>query len=206
MRKYNFFVDLDKEERWLNELAGQGHLLSGKLGISYRFESGEPGSAVFRIDYRMFKRAADFEDYRMLFEDSGWQHIKGTKSSGAQYFRKRTTDLNEDIFSDADSKAGRFKRLSEMWQSIATSYIPIFVALLLTDVIDPSVLLHPADLYYTPGLWDKSGSDFWSSFLFETPFAFFRGAVWLIFPVAIVLAIIFSVKSRMQYNSTMSKS
>lgn len=205
MRKYKFFVNLEKEERWLNELAQQGHLLSAKSGVSYDFVAGEPGSAVFRIDYRMFRRAADFEDYRILFEDSGWQHIGGTKSSGAQYFRRRTTDLNEDIFSDTDSKAGRFKRLSEMWMSLAASYIPIFVVLLLTDVIDPSVLLHPADLYYTQGLWDKTGADFWGSFLFETPFAFFRGGVWLFFPIAIIIAFIFSAKAKLQYNTTMGK-
>lgn len=205
MRKYKFFVNLEKEEQWLNELAAQGYLLASKSGIRYGFVSGEPGSAVYRIDYRTFKRAADFEDYRMLFEDSGWQHIAGTKGSGAQYFRKRTADLSEDIFSDTDSKAGRFKRLSEMWLSLATSYIPLFVVLLLTDIIDPSVLLHPADLYYTPGLWEKSGWAFWGSFLFETPFAFFRGAAWLFFPVAIIIAFIFSAKARMQYNTTISK-
>lgn len=205
MRKFKFFVNLDKEEEWLNELAAQGHLLSGKSSGIYRFESCEPGSAIIRIDYRTFKNRADFEDYRMLFEDSGWKHVAGTKSSGTQYFRKMTTDQSEDIFSDANSKAWRFKRLSEMWSSLAATYIPLFTVLLLTDVIDASVLLRPADLYYTPGLWEKSGADFWGAFLFETPFALFRGVLWLILPVAILLSILFSIKARMQFNRTAEK-
>lgn len=205
MRKYKFFVDLAKEEQWLNEMAAQGYILAGKTGGSYRFESGEPGSFVLRIDYRAFKHAADFEDYRLLFEDSGWQHIAGTKSSGAQYFLKKTADQSEDIFSDADSKAGKFKRLSEMWFSLAVCFLPILTALVMAGNIDLTAFLQPAKLYYTPGLWDKTGADFWGAFLFETPFALLRGFIWLILPVSIVLYAVFAAKARNQYNKTLNK-
>ncbi|RJE83975.1 DUF2812 domain-containing protein [Paenibacillus sp. 1011MAR3C5] len=201
MRKLNYFVDLEKEEQWLNDMARQGYILSRK-SIGYEFEPAKPGLDVaIRIDYRTFRRASDFEDYRALFEDCGWAHIAGTRSSGAQYFKKTGTDTEDDIFSDLDSKAGRYKRLADMWTSLAACFIPLFVVLITTNSIDLAVFLNPKALYYTPGLWEKEGAAFWGSFLFETPFALGRGFLWMTIPIMIALASLFSYKAKKQYDS-----
>ncbi|NOU91791.1 DUF2812 domain-containing protein [Paenibacillus sp. LMG 31456] len=201
MRKFKFFTNFDKEEKWLNEMAKQGYQFK-KKSIGYEFQPSKPENAAIKIDYRTFKKKADFEDYCALFEDSGWKHITGTKSSGYQYFQKADENGSEDIFSDVDSKAVRYKRLSEMWSSLATSFIPIFVVLISTDSIDAAALLNPKLLYYTPGLWEKTGEAFWRSFLFETPFAFFRGFFWMLLPIMIVLYLIFAFKANKQYKQT----
>ncbi|MCR2804075.1 DUF2812 domain-containing protein [Paenibacillus soyae] len=201
MRKYKFFVDLEKEERWLNEMARNGYVLERKSGMGYRFENSPAERAVIRIDYRMFRNGADFEDYRALFEDSGWTHIAGTRRSGAQYFKKSQAQEDEDIFSDVDSKAARYKRLSEMWGSLAASFIPLCAVLIMLGNIDPLALLTPADLYYTPELWEKSGAAFWRAFLFETPFALFRGAVFLALPLMVILSAFFSARAKRQYRN-----
>lgn len=51
------------------------------------------------------------------------------------------------------------------------------------------------ELVSTPGLWEKAGSDFWLSFLFETPFALMRGFLWLIFPVNIMLFLYYAIRA-----------
>lgn len=154
------------------------------------------------MDFRTFKKKADFEDYLALFEDSGWLHVAGTKRSGYQYFRKIGNGGSEDIFSDADSKAGRYKRLSEIWAALVIAFVPILIALVSTDAIDPGVLLNPEALYYTPGLWDMNGAAFWRAFLFETPFALLRGVSWLIFPATVVLYLYCALKAYHQYKKT----
>lgn len=144
----------------------------------------------------------DFEHYCALFEDSGWEHVAGTKSSGYQYFRKADNQGSDEIFSDVDSKAGRHKRLSDMWATLALTFIPILMALISSDAIDPGVWLDPRSLYYTPGLWDLHGAAFWRAFLFETPFALFRGLSWLVLPVMIILYLYFAIQANQQYKKT----
>lgn len=201
MKKWKFFINLEREEEWLNQMAKQGYKFI-KKSIGYQFELAEAEDAIIKIDYRTFKRNEDFEDYRTLFEDCGWKHISGTKHSGYQYFRKVDPKGSEEIFSDVDSKAARYKRMSGMWLLTALCYIPIFVILMYSGSIDLKALVNPKLLYFTPGLWEKTGAEFWGAFLFETPFALFRGVLWLFFPLMIVLYLIFAFKANKQYKET----
>lgn len=200
MRQYRLFLNFDREEQWLNGMARQGYRLEGK-SFGYRFRRAAPEDANIRIDYRRFRRQSDFEDYRAIFEDSGWEHLAGTKGSGHQYFRQKEEGPADDIFSDADSKAARYLRLSRVWLSLACAFLPIFVALIVNGEIDAAAFLHPRNLYYTPGLWERSGGSFWRGFLFETPFALLRGLVWLAIPLLVVLYGVFGARARWQYEA-----
>ncbi len=202
MKTYKFFFNVDKEEKWLNDQARQGRVLKNKTFGGYEFEQADHSQAVIRIDYRIFKTNADFEDYRVLFEDSGWTHISGTKRSGPQYFVTQSADPSMDIFSDVDSKAGRYKRLAEMWLMFAVCYLPLFIIMIATDRIDPFAFLHPKALYYTPGLWEMAGAQFWKAFLFETPFVLMRGVFLTIIAGTAVCSLIFYVKANRQYEKS----
>lgn len=91
-----------------------------------------------------------------------------------------------------------------MWLSIAISYVLIFIALVSTNAIDISALMNPKLLYFTPGLWEKTGTYFLGAFLFETPFAIMRGFIWLLFPTLIILYLIFAAKAENHYRKTNS--
>lgn len=200
MNKYKFFINFDKEENWLNDMARQGYRFTKKTSFGYTFEWDKPERATIKMDYRTFKKQEDFEDYCALFEDSGWEHIAGTRSLGYQYFKKTDKGGSEEIFSDVDSKAGRYKRLAAMWAFLGWSFIPILVALIATHAIHPGALLDPKSLYYTPGLWNLNGAAFWRAFLFETPFAFFRGFTWLLIPATILMYTYFAFRATRQYK------
>lgn len=201
MRKFRYYIDFEKEEKWLNEMAKEGWKFSGKA-FGYMFNKTIPTNTVIKIDYRTFAKTRDFQDYITLFKDSGWEHIAGTKISGVQYFKKVSESDDTEIFSDTLSKAGRYKRLSNMWLSIATSYITLFIILFTRETVDFSALLNPKQLYYTPGLWDKTGVGFWGRFLFETPFVIMRSFVWLVFPISIIIYLIFMYKAEKCYRRT----
>lgn len=198
MKKFKFFIDYDKEEKWLNEMAKKGYELEN-VSFRYKFRFKKPENAIIRIDYRTFKNQKDFIDYCTLFEDSGWKHIAGSKYSGAQYFKKIGENSEDDIFSDGISKAGKYKRLSDMWITLAASYLPILVVFISMGYIDVNAMLNPKLLYYTPGLWKMTGIGFWEHFLFETPFAVSRGFMWLFIPIIIVLYFCFSIKAKILY-------
>lgn len=201
MKKFRFYVNLTKEEKWLNELASIGWELDRKRTI-YGFRKTSPNNTIIKIDYRNFKTKDDFQNYVTFFKDCGWQHIAGTKTSGKQYFKKIDERADDDIFSDVFSNAARYKKLSNMWLTLAVSYIPLFISLVLTKAIDIAAVLNPKLLYYTPGLLQRTGTSFWRAFLFETPFAMMRGFFWLILPCLIILYTIFAIKAQMYYKNT----
>lgn len=204
MNKIKIYFNLDKEERWLNRMSDKGWELYAK-NIRYKFIKTPHSNDNIKIDYRILKSKSDFQDYITLFKDSGWEHIIGTKTSGKQYFKKVDETANDDIFSDTFSKAERYKRMANIWISLAVSYIPISVVLVLTKTTDINTILNPKLLYYTPELWERTGSSFWKAFLFETPFAIGRGIGWLIFPSLIILYIVFAVKAQKYYKKIITK-
>jgi hypothetical protein len=174
MRKFRLFIDFQKEEKWLEHMASQGWRLKSNL-FTYVFESETPWQANIKIDYRHFRTRQDFLDYCSLFEDSGWQHICGTKNSGTQYFKQVGDGSSEDIFSDDTSRAGRYKRLSDMMLTMFIAFFPLVIIAITQGTLGLEAFTNPRELYLTPGLWDLSGAEFWGAFLFETPFALMRG-------------------------------
>lgn len=205
MKKFKLFLRFENEEKWLEHMANQGWILSRK-SLFYYFRKVAPEAKTIRIDYREIKSAKDFSDYCTLFEDSGWKHIAGTKSSGTQYFLKENDDSTEDIFSDTLSRAGRYKRLSSMWLSCAIIFIPFLLSLNSGGWINFNTMSAPKEWYLTPGLWKLEGLSFWWAFLFETPFALMRGIGWLIPIIMALICVGFAIKSRLLYRSeTISK-
>ena len=197
MFRLKLFVDFEKEEKWLEQKAINGYHLKSII-FGYHFEKKAPEKSTIKIDYRKFKKKDDFIDYQLLFEDSGWMHLAGSKNSGVQYFKKIDA-VNDDIFSDTHSKAARYKRYADMSLELAISFLPLVVIFYLMDIMDLGAFLNPKALYLTPGLWGKTGSAFWTSFLFETPFALMRGFIWAFLPVMIVANLIFAYQSNKLY-------
>lgn len=151
MREFKYFIDFDKEEKWLEELAKQGYHLED-VSFGYKFRLANSKDTKIKIDYRRFKKQEDFIDYCTLFEDSGWKHIAGKKRSGTQYFKKVDEESADDIFSDNISRVGKYKRLSKMFIELAMCYLLLLVVLITTDSINLGATTNPKLLYLTPGI------------------------------------------------------
>ncbi|MED1410340.1 MULTISPECIES: DUF2812 domain-containing protein [Bacillus] len=199
MWRLKFFIDFEKEEKWLEEMAWKGYYLESNT-FGYRFRIAEPEDATIKIDHRIFNRRSDFINYCTLFEDSGWKHIAGKWWSGTQYFQKIDEGSEDDIFSDEMSRVGKYKRLSKTFLELAICYLPILILFMFSKTIDLGAILNPRDLYLTRGLWDMHGAAFLGSFLFETPFALMRGFSWLFIPVAIGMFFVCSYKANRLYE------
>jgi len=207
MTKLKFFLDFEKEEKWLEKMSEEGWLLR-KGSLLYHFEQVEPKKREIRIDYREFGSKKDFENYKTIFEDSGWRHLSGTKSSGSQYFLKVNEDSTGEIFSDELSKAGRYKRLADAWVTMAIVFLPFLVMALTGNYAwndGAADLLSPKGWFLTPGLWDLKGAEFVRAFLFELPFALLRGLSCLLPVAAVLVSAIFSLKSERQYRAAVRK-
>lgn len=175
MKKHKVFVTIPEQENWINQIQAQGYRLIKvhPYTAGYTFEKVEPGttSPTVRLDYRQFPSKQDYIEYLSLFADCGWTLIPGSKRNSYQYFVHIASNTDADIFSDDESRQALHKRAENQATHLFSLCILYFIILFRQ---------HPnhhfwnlKELYLTPGLWEKSGSNFWLAFLFETPFVFF---------------------------------
>jgi len=202
MKKFRLFVDMDKEEQYLNRMAKNGCRLTkySSLGV-YTFVPAEPADLHYKIDYRVFKRKSEFEQYVTLFEDAGWEHVCGTRYSGGQFFLPGTGNRQTpEIFSDTRSRADRYKRFFD--QSL---YGFMCMLIYVVAVFGGSGFKFPGFAYLTPGLWEKKGLAFWWAFLFETPFVLLRFVPLVIFFILTVLYGYFAFKAQKLYKKSLEE-
>ncbi|ULO06650.1 DUF2812 domain-containing protein [Paenibacillus sp. 19GGS1-52] len=178
MWKFKLFVNFRKEEEWLNVWLQKGYELIkvNRMGI-YTFKTTEQRNQVIKIDFQVLKTKGHLENYEALYEEFGWRHIAGNKGYSHHYLIKEKDGQNI-LFSDNPSEAALYKRLATYY---GTAAIIPFVFLFNHNAV--TFFLNPKAAYLTQGLWQMENSDFWSAFLFETPFAFMRISLVWIFPI-----------------------
>lgn len=204
MKKYKIYFNTLKEEKWIQEMAEQGWLIE-KLGFGYTFRQVEKKDYNLKMDYRIFSKQEEFEAYVTMHEDFGWRHLAGNKGSGSQYFIHEDKEMQNELFSDEDSKKARIMRIRSMLRQSMAMALVLFIVLLSQRSITLAALINPKKLYLTPGLWSMNGNTFWSAFLIETPFALFRGILMYALPVMIIIYVIFSYKVQHDYNKSLKQ-
>lgn len=167
LKKFKIFSNVLNEEKWLNEQLTAGYKCINISGYgSYSFEPAEK-KYVIRLDYQGYLSSEKFNEYKAIYEDFGWVHVKGSRFSGLHYWQKEN-DGQTEIFSDKQSLSNYYKRL----MNYASSTAVLFLVLIFTLYNANSIQIN--GIYLTPGLWEMEGKKFWFAFLFETPFAIFR--------------------------------
>ncbi|WP_234120715.1 DUF2812 domain-containing protein [Clostridium hydrogenum] len=164
MKKVKQFFNIIKEEKWLNNQLQMGYLCSNisSLGV-YTFKNTSK-DYVIRLDYQNYMSVEKFEEYKAIYEDFGWKHIRGSRFGSIQYWQK-LADGHEDIFSDQESKIYYYKRL----MNYSLSLIVMFLIICYMTYKDSSLYS-----LYNKGLWNMKSSLFWKAFLFETPFVIIK--------------------------------
>lgn len=109
--KYFTIAEQEKEEKYLRSQHKKGWKFKGTfMGLFYRFTKCEPEDVVYQLDYNE-EGKENPEEYIQMYQDMGWEYI--TKFVGYSYFRKPLSQMDgeEEIFSDASSKADMMKRI-----------------------------------------------------------------------------------------------
>ncbi|MCG3418212.1 DUF2812 domain-containing protein [Oceanobacillus jordanicus] len=161
MKRFKVFFNIEKEEQWLEEQLQKGYRCTSISGLGiYTFEQTDK-QYVIRLDYQDYLSKQKFAEYKGIYEDFGWTHIRGSRLSGIQRWQKEDNGQNE-IFSDRQSRASYYKRLMNysLWLGmICLAY---------------SFMLYSDSPLYHEGLWSMEGSLFWKALLFETPFVLLK--------------------------------
>ena len=117
---HRFYWDYEKEERWLNEMASRGWHFAGRRLGGYRFEQGEPGEWIYRIELLPAEpRSAASQEYLALLLDSGAEVV--SRQARWVYLRRQAALGPFELFSDLESRIGHYRRvLKLMTTALAT--------------------------------------------------------------------------------------
>lgn len=178
MKKIRVFLNLDEEENWINGVQAAGYRLTFVNHIlhSYTFVPltvTDEFTPTVRLDFRDHGLSwRNYQDYRQLFNDSGWRLIGGSRHGGVQYFQQRRDSVDNTIFSDERSKQDSRRRYSRMGYFYGVLFLTMFFVL--THLSSGVNIFNFQSWYLTPGLWQMQGNRFWQAFWFETPWALLR--------------------------------
>lgn len=107
--KYRFFLEFEKEEKWINEMAQKGwHLEKFFLG-RFTFSKGEPGKFIYRSDYVGGLSTKEKQDYFEFLKDSEVTIVH--ESLNWVYIKKLAADGPFEIYTDTTSKLAFYNRI-----------------------------------------------------------------------------------------------
>lgn len=110
IHKWFWAWNFDKEEKWLNEMAAKGLVLTAVGYCRYEFENCIPGEYKICMQFLENKvNNVENTKYIEFLEETGAEHV-GTFHRWA-YFRKKTTEESFRLFSD---NASRIKNLTRI--------------------------------------------------------------------------------------------
>lgn len=112
-RVFKMYVNYEKEEKWLNQMAAEGwHCVDYVFG-RYIFEEGEPGEYTYRIQLlENHLKHPDSVAYLQFLEDAGIEMI--ATYVRWIYLRKKTASGSFELFSDRESRITHYKRIMSM--------------------------------------------------------------------------------------------
>jgi hypothetical protein len=139
------FSDFYEEEAWLQSMLSKGWMLKSYDSedvddSQYTFERAQTENLIniiYKIDYRDFNKKAEFEEYREIFEDSGWTLLSKNKWYSKHIFYTASNNAQSDIFSDQESYRDREKRkMSSLLLSAIVAFIGFIILIVLYRVFD----------------------------------------------------------------------
>jgi len=100
----------EQEEKWLNEMAAKGMLLTDVGFCRYVFEEGTPGKYIYRLE--MLENTPTHPEsvaYIKFVEETGAEQVGSIMRW--VYFRKKAVDGPFDLYSDLGSKLKHYRRI-----------------------------------------------------------------------------------------------
>lgn len=110
LTKRRLFLNYQREEQWINEMATDGWHLSDYKYTKYTFEKDEPGKYDYRIELLADPPTSDKgKEYLEFMEEAEVECV--TISSNWAYFRKEATGEPFEIYTDYESRKKHLTRI-----------------------------------------------------------------------------------------------
>lgn len=123
------FVDLVKEEEWLNEQGQQGLMLVRYSGGLYEFEDASPAKYCYQI---AIPDKGNRDDYFSFLEEMGITVV--AKYAGRVYLRKNEKDGPFELYTDLENRIRQLQKKNGIFINIAVSQFVLGVYMLLNMI------------------------------------------------------------------------
>jgi hypothetical protein len=124
------FLDIHKEEEWLNEQGQDGLMLIGYHGGEYEFEDVSPAKYQYKIDLPAY-RGRKKKEYLAFLEQTGITVV--TEYGGRVYLRKNEADGPLDIYTEKKEVAKQMsKRYSHFFVTAISQFMLGIIMLIQT--------------------------------------------------------------------------
>lgn len=121
---WKVYVDFEKEERWLNEIADEGWDLTRYTWCRYVFAKGAPGRYTYRIQLLPSAPSArESREYLGFLEDTGVEIVDLYQRW--VYVRKEGDGQPFDLFSDRESRVAHHRRVAALFGTIGAAQLPL---------------------------------------------------------------------------------
>ena len=121
IRKLFWTWEMEKEEQWLNEMAGNGWALDDIGFCVYHFVRCEPGEYTIRLEMHGWDEA-----YVDFVCETGAEYVG--RMAQYIYFRKKAALGSFELFSDIDSRIQHLDRIGKMLFVIGLANLAIGLA------------------------------------------------------------------------------
>jgi hypothetical protein len=121
------FVNFEKEEKWLNDMASKGlNLIDYSFG-RYLFEEGKPGEYIYRLELlNELPSHAESQAYIKFMEETGVECV--ATYMRWVFFRKKAEEGAFDLYTDCASRIKHYKRI--LWLIGVVALCNLFAAVL----------------------------------------------------------------------------
>lgn len=115
MTKYRYFLDTEREAKWLNEMSGKGYALTGFCMGFYSFDRCQPGEYVYQIDFTegMFSVSTD---YREFMAETGVEIV--CLWGPWVFLRKKACEGEFRFYTDAESSVQHYTKVRNFFKGI----------------------------------------------------------------------------------------
>ena len=147
----NWFVDFDKEEKWLNKMARKGRAFQSVHGFIYCFGECKPGEFIYQIDFDEKESKNGAGDYVTFRSSCGDQFVDQHKSK--IYWRRETAS---GPFESENNVAAKLRLTNKAFNFHLNSFIGLTLIAALAYLILLPVGKHLPETGFSTWLADFS--------------------------------------------------
>jgi hypothetical protein len=130
MVKYRYYIDKDKEEKWLNQMADNGWALQNFAYTRYTFAPCVPGEYSYQIDM-LDNWAGESTDFEAFMAEMDIQLV--TRWWRWVYLQKKCADGPFEMYTDVESQIAQYKRIRNFFK-IMSLFMIINISVQLLNV------------------------------------------------------------------------
>ncbi len=117
IKKSRFFIDYEKEEKWINEMAEKGYILVDISFGTYIFEENQEHKYIYRMEKISLK--PESEEYKEYIKSIQLEEIELVAKNGYwHYFRKDNDGIDFKVYVNRENRLYHHRAVSNIYLAI----------------------------------------------------------------------------------------